>query len=229
MAKKDKDTIVERGKGVSFLGNIPNVTDGLKKIDEFQNKEADKSPTISEAIPTTDETNDTNITNNSNSESDKSNENNESKSKRKEKNYFINFRSKVSNIERFNRLHLQLFIDTKSSYYYYRVNLFRLLLEEQKAVFEAEGNFVKAPKSNIIANKGRQFKSIETTKYVAFGGYKDDTRELLRDICYSFICLDNGENIDMYSIDYFWGLILDRFCTRNVYKELVHKISNRKI
>ena len=33
MAKKDKDTIVERGKGVSFLGNIPNVTDGLKKID----------------------------------------------------------------------------------------------------------------------------------------------------------------------------------------------------
>lgn len=203
MAKKDKDTVVERGKGTSLLGNILNVTDGLKKIDEFQNKETNKDPDVS-----------------THEQSNKNNSNNANKPK---KNYFINFRAKVSNIYRFNELHLQFFKETKSSYYYYRVNLFRMLLEEQKAVLEAQGNFAPAPTKNVIANKGRRFKSIEETKVIAFGGFKDDTRELLNDICYSFICLDNGKNIDLYSIDYFWGLVLDYFCSRDVYKELVKK------
>ncbi|WP_424652116.1 hypothetical protein [Capnocytophaga gingivalis] len=198
MAKKDKDTIVERGKGTSLLGSIPNVTDGLKKIHEFQNIETGNSL-------------------------DKNNANNASKENNLRKNYTINFRCKVSNLLRFNELHLQFFKDTKSNFYYYRANLFRMLLEEQKAIFEAEGHFVPAISKNIIANKGRRFKSIEEMKTVAFGGFRDDTRELLNDICYSFICLDNGEHIDEYSIDYFFGLILDHFCSRDIYKELVKK------
>lgn len=126
--------------------------------------------------------------------------------------YSISFEASLSNIEWFEKQHIEFLYQTQNMHFKEKKNFFRLLVHLYQEYLKGEEKLLKSPQEALLKNKGRKAKeNTNEKKAILFGVYQDDTKQKFDDVCYSMMVKNHWKDLHQYNRDYFFNLLLSHY------------------